>query len=107
MDADWAFANVLVSTAAQSCRAIGRMGRSDHAFIDYWPAPRDSKQLRLAVKDNIDMKGVVTSAGSEYVAQDTIRRRHATRTAWLSRGSETCGSSEKQISVNLRWLLPA
>jgi amidase len=41
-------------------------GSRDHAFIDYWPAPRDSKQLRLAVKDNIDMKGVVTSVGSEY-----------------------------------------
>src|SRR3984893_13561309 len=42
-------------------------GSRDHAFIDYWPAPRDSKQLRLAVKDNIDMKGVVTSVGSEYM----------------------------------------
>ena len=42
-------------------------GSRDHAFIDYWPAPRHSKQLRLAVKDNIDMKGVVTSAGSEYM----------------------------------------
>ncbi len=44
-------------------------GSRDHAFIDYWPAPRDSKQLRLAVKDNIDMKGVVTSAGSEYILE--------------------------------------
>jgi amidase len=44
-------------------------GSHDHAFIDYWPAPRNSTQLRLAVKDNIDMKGVVTSAGSEYVAK--------------------------------------
>jgi amidase len=44
-------------------------GSRDHAFIDYWPAPRESKQLRLAVKDNIDMKGVVTSAGSEYVME--------------------------------------
>jgi amidase len=44
-------------------------GSRDHAFIDYWPAPRESKQLRLAVKDNIDMKGVVTSAGSEYVLE--------------------------------------
>ncbi len=41
-------------------------GSRDHAFIDYWPPSSDSKQLRLAVKDNIDMKGVVTSAGSEY-----------------------------------------
>jgi Asp-tRNA(Asn)/Glu-tRNA(Gln) amidotransferase A subunit family amidase len=42
----------------------------DRAYIDYWPAPRDSNQLRLAVKDNIDIKGVVTSAGSEYVADN-------------------------------------
>ena len=41
----------------------------DHAFIVYWPPPEDSKQLRLAVKDLIDMKGVVTTAGSEYLAK--------------------------------------
>ena len=41
----------------------------DNAFIDYWPPPETSKGLRLAVKDLIDMKGVVTTAGSEYVAK--------------------------------------
>ena len=41
----------------------------DHAFIVYWPPPEDSNQLRLAVKDLIDMKGVVTTAGSEYLAR--------------------------------------
>ena len=40
----------------------------DHAFISYW-APKDSKRLRLAVKDLIDIKGVVTTAGSNYVAE--------------------------------------
>ena len=40
----------------------------DHAFIRYWP-PKDNKRLRLAVKDLIDIKGIVTTAGSEYVAQ--------------------------------------
>jgi amidase len=40
----------------------------DRAFIAYWP-PKEKKQLRLAVKDNIDMKGVVTTDGSEYVAK--------------------------------------
>jgi amidase len=43
-------------------------GSRDRAFIVYWPPPANSKQLTLAVKDNIDMKGVVTSAGSQYVA---------------------------------------
>jgi amidase len=36
------------------------------AFIDYWPPPKDSEQVRLAVKDIIDLKGVVTTAGSQY-----------------------------------------
>jgi amidase len=46
-------------------------GSRDHTFIKYWPGPENSQQLRLAVKDNIDMKGVVTTAGSEYVAKTT------------------------------------
>ena len=44
-------------------------GSRDHTFIAYWPGPKNSQQLRLAVKDNIDMKGVVTTAGSEYLAK--------------------------------------
>jgi amidase len=37
----------------------------NRAFIDYWPPDPNSKGLRLAVKDNIDIKGVITTAGSE------------------------------------------
>ena len=37
-----------------------------HAFISYWPPKPGDKSLRLGVKDLIDMKGEVTSAGSEY-----------------------------------------
>lgn len=44
---------------------------SKGAFIAYWPPPENSVGLRLAVKDNIDMKGVVTSAGSEYLARNS------------------------------------
>jgi len=40
-----------------------------HAFIHYWP-PANSEGLKLAVKDNIDMQGVVTTAGSEYLAKN-------------------------------------
>jgi amidase len=40
----------------------------DKAYIKYWPAGADSKKLRLAVKDIIDMKGEVTTAGSKYLA---------------------------------------
>jgi amidase len=45
--------------------AIGLHRRS---FIDYWP-PENNSQLTLGVKDNIDMKAVVTTAGSAYVAK--------------------------------------
>ncbi|MEY2538443.1 MAG: amidase [Verrucomicrobiota bacterium] len=37
----------------------------NRAFIDYWAPDPNSNQLRVAVKDNIDIKGVVTTAGSE------------------------------------------
>ncbi|PYL50035.1 MAG: hypothetical protein DMF40_00490, partial [Verrucomicrobia bacterium] len=41
----------------------------NRAFIDYWPSDANSKRLRLAVKDNIDMKGVITTAGSQIFQQ--------------------------------------
>jgi amidase len=41
----------------------------NRAFIAYWPPDPQNKQLRLAVKDNIDVKGVVTTAGSEHLAR--------------------------------------
>ena len=39
------------------------------AFIAYWPPAEGSGKLRLAVKDNINIRGVVTTAGSEYLAK--------------------------------------
>ena len=64
---------LLLITCFSDCASpLGRSGGShDHAFIIYWPPKKDSKRLRLAVKDLIDMKGVVTTAGSEYVAKTT------------------------------------
>ncbi len=41
----------------------------DHAYISYWPASGGDRKLRLAVKDLIDVKGVVTTAGSAYFAK--------------------------------------
>ena len=38
-----------------------------HAFISYKPPKPGDKSLRLGVKDLIDIKGEVTSAGSEYL----------------------------------------
>src|SRR6202022_2766610 len=62
---------LLLMVLLNGCSALqrhSRTGTRDHAFIVYWPPAENSKQLRLAVKDLIDMKGVVTTAGSEYVA---------------------------------------
>src|SRR4029453_18799346 len=51
----------------------------DRAFISYWPVAGDSGKLRLAVKDLIDMKGKVTTAGSQYLAKNSPpARRDAT-----------------------------
>jgi Asp-tRNA(Asn)/Glu-tRNA(Gln) amidotransferase A subunit family amidase len=41
----------------------------NRAFIHYWPPDPNSQQPRLAVKDNIDVKGVVTTAGSQIFSK--------------------------------------
>jgi Asp-tRNA(Asn)/Glu-tRNA(Gln) amidotransferase A subunit family amidase len=41
----------------------------DRDFTHYWAAP-EGAGLRLAVKDLIDMKGFVTTAGSRYLAEN-------------------------------------
>jgi amidase len=54
-----------------SCATAPRAGRTEnHAFISYWGGNNDAPGLRLAVKDLIDMRGMVTSAGSEYLAKN-------------------------------------
>ncbi|MGK0190662.1 MAG: amidase, partial [Verrucomicrobiales bacterium] len=40
-----------------------------HAFITYSAPPIDGKNLRLAVKDLIDVKGQITTAGSHYLLE--------------------------------------
>ena len=54
------------------CSVVPRVNAllpGNRAFIVHWPAKPGSNQLKLAVKDNIDMEGVVTTAGSEYFAK--------------------------------------
>src|ERR1041385_3828590 len=41
----------------------------NRAFIAYSPPSANSKQLKLAVKDNIDVQGVVTTAGSQLLSR--------------------------------------
>jgi amidase len=63
---------LLLTTCLSDCAIPQRQPASysyDHAFIRYWPPPKESKRLRLAVKDLIDIRGVVTTAGSEYVTE--------------------------------------
>ncbi|MDB6120998.1 MAG: Amidase [Verrucomicrobiaceae bacterium] len=65
-------AAILVAFAS-SCSLVphpGAASTKDKAFIAYWPPPAGSGRLRLAVKDLIDIKGKVTSAGSEYLAKN-------------------------------------
>jgi len=65
---------LLLVTLLDGCGVLQRPSASysyDHAFIRYWPPRKESRSLRLAVKDLIDMKGVVTTAGSHYVAETT------------------------------------
>ena len=72
--APFALLGIFAFNALSSCRSIGthlKSRRTDHAFIHYWPQPEGNTALRLAVKDNIDMQGVVTSAGSEYLAKNS------------------------------------
>ncbi|MEO6754766.1 MAG: amidase [Chthoniobacteraceae bacterium] len=49
-----------------------------NAFITSWPPAEGRGQLKLAIKDNIDMRGVITTAGSKYLAENS---RPATRDA--------------------------
>ena len=60
---------LLMSLLSGCSTSLRRAGTKDRAFILYWPPPESSQELRLAVKDLIDIKGVVTTAGSKYVAQ--------------------------------------
>src|SRR5260221_7345493 len=53
----------------------------NRAFIVYWP-PEAPGQLKLAVKDNIDIQGVVTTAGSGFfVKHAPPARKDAARLA--------------------------
>jgi amidase len=68
--AQWILTGLLLSSFLNGCSILPRKaprGSRHRAYIDYWPTSEHRKELTLAVKDNIDMKGVVTTAGSEYL----------------------------------------
>jgi len=67
-----ALASLLLCSGCAIVSSFNKELPGNRAFIDYWPADANSKQLRLAVKDNIDVKGVITTAGSQLF-HDTHR----------------------------------
>jgi len=61
-----AFASLVLCGGCSFIPRFNRKLSGNRAFIQYWPPDQNSSQLKLAIKDNIDMKGVVTTAGSEF-----------------------------------------
>lgn len=58
----------LAFTGCSALPGAGGKLSGNRAFIQHWPPPADQEgKIRLAVKDNIDMAGIVTTAGSEYL----------------------------------------
>src|SRR3989440_1631024 len=60
---------IFVVSGLSGCSAVPLFTKhlpGDRAFIKQFPAEPNDKRLRLAIKDNIDMKGVVTTAGSNF-----------------------------------------
>ena len=82
--------------------SLRRVGTKDRAFILYWPPPESSQQLRLAVKDLIDIKGVVTTAGSKYVAKNRCSGFARCGVSGASTEAKCRGLWGKPISQNLR-----
>jgi amidase len=65
------------------------------AFIDYWPPAHGTTDLRLAVKDSIDLKGVVTTAGSRYFEKNGLpaKRDAACMAIARERGVQVVGKT--------------
>jgi amidase len=58
-------ASIALSSGCSLLPSVHPRLSGNRAFIAYWPPAENTNKLRLAVKDNIDMKGVVTTAGSK------------------------------------------
>jgi amidase len=80
----WLLSALLLAGLFNGC-STSREPSAEHAFIVYWPPPASGDGLRLAVKDLIDIKGVVTTAGSEYVAKTTPPASHDAKCLELAR----------------------
>lgn len=61
------FLFVLTLAGCSTPQPQPKSASQDYAFVTYWPAKEGSKELRLAVKDMIDMKDTITTGGSQYL----------------------------------------
>ena len=62
---------LVLTSLLEGCSTTNPSPRN-RAFISYSPPPAGSQQLRLAVKDLIDVKGVTTTAGSKLLARRAV-----------------------------------
>ncbi|HUF63206.1 MAG TPA: amidase family protein [Verrucomicrobiales bacterium] len=77
---------LLTALFASSCASTSPPATAPpHAFISYKAPEPGSKSLRLAVKDLIDMKGEVTSAGSEYLYKHSEPAKADAECLWIAR----------------------
>jgi amidase len=67
-----AFALLAICIVGFGCSLGGRAASAtgDRAFIVYWPPAEGEQRTRVAIKDLIDMKGTITTAGSEYITKN-------------------------------------
>jgi Asp-tRNA(Asn)/Glu-tRNA(Gln) amidotransferase A subunit family amidase len=82
--------SLVAGTCLQSCALpLGpkESATPDHAFISYWPPKSDSRQLRLAIKDIIDLKGDITTAGSQYLAKNSPPAKRDAKLLGPARGA--------------------
>ena len=61
-------AGVAAATAGCSLGPPPAGVSEDRAFISHHPVKEGDRRTRLAVKDSIDVRGEVTTAGSEFMA---------------------------------------
>jgi amidase len=60
---------IFVVSGLSGCSAVPLFTKhlpGDRAFIKQFPAEPNGNRLRLAIKDNIDVKGIVTTVGSNF-----------------------------------------
>jgi amidase len=87
-----AFAGAICAGGISGCATARKpppQNPKDYAFITYTAPAEGAKGLRLAVKDIIDVKGVVTTAGSRQLYE---RGRPATRDAECLAGARAQGA---------------